>query len=113
MTRMVLRAVLPAVLACAVAASPALGKSRRGSSQGDVCKSYVSAVGEGITAGRARKRAISAWKKKVKSDVGEVYADADLARAASMRCHKLAVAKHECKLKARPCKAEKSERRSR
>lgn len=105
MTRMLLRAVLPAVLACAVAASPAFAKPKHGSSHDDVCKPAASAVGDGITAGRARKHAIEAWKTKVKSDLGEEYANSDNAKNTSMRCHKLSVAKHECTLKARPCKS--------
>lgn len=78
MRRMLLRAALPAVLACAVVASPALAKSKHGSSHEEVCKPAVTAVGEGVTSGRARKHAIEAWKTKVKSDLGADYADAQL-----------------------------------
>lgn len=107
MTKTLLRVVLPMALACAVIASPAAAKSKHHSDDEGACKPSVTAMGEGITAGRARKHAIELWKTKVSSDIGAEYADPDAAKNTSMRCHKASVAKHDCTLKARPCKSER------
>jgi hypothetical protein len=99
-------AVLAAAVAFALIAAPASAKSRRDNPENDdLCKPAVATVGDGITAGRARKHAIESWKTKVTSELGADYADADSAKSTSMRCQKLSVAKHSCTLKARPCKA--------
>jgi hypothetical protein len=105
MMKTLLRVVPLMALACAVVASPAFAK-KHGSDDGEACKPSATAVGEGITSTRARTRAIEVWKTKVTSDIGAEYANPDSAKNTSMHCHKLAVAKHECTLKARPCKSE-------
>jgi hypothetical protein len=113
MTKTLFRVVLPVALACAVIASPASAKSKHDSDDEGACKPSVTAVGDGITSGRAHKHAIEAWKTKVSSDIGVEYADPDSAKNTSMHCHKSSVAKHDCTLKARPCKsAGKSEKHS-
>lgn len=104
MLNTLLRAILPAALAGAVIASPALAKSHHSEEDG-ACKPAVTAVGESITSTRARTRAIEMWKTKVSSDIGPDYANPDKAQNTSMHCHKVSVAKHECTLKARPCKS--------
>jgi hypothetical protein len=105
MMKSLFRVVLPAAMAVALIASPASAKSKHHSEHEDSCKPAATAVGDGITAGRARKHAIEAWQTKVKADIGPEYADSDSAKSTSMRCHKVSVAKHNCTLKARPCKA--------
>jgi hypothetical protein len=105
MIKTLLRVVPPVALACAVIASPASAKKHNADDE-NACKPSVTAVGEGITSTRARTRAIEAWKTKVTSDIGAEYANPDSAKNTSMNCHKAAVAKHDCTLKARPCKSE-------
>lgn len=114
MTDTLFRAILPVALAFAIGAAPALAKSERHSDSENACKEAVSADGEGVTSGPARKQAIEGWKAKVKSDIGADYADANAAQSTSLRCKKLSIAKHKCTLTARPCKtAEKSAKRGR
>jgi hypothetical protein len=110
MYKTLLRAIPPATLACAIMASPAFAKSHSNTTHGDVCKPFVTAVGEGATGSRARTHAIAAWKTKVSSDLGADYANPDDPKAKSVvRCHKIHVGKHSCTLKARPCHTSEGE----